>query len=461
MTVDAEYAFRLVFLFSMGACLGSWLNVCIHRLPKTDDFFLAWKSLAYPPSHCPWCEHRLAWYDNIPLLGYLVLRGRCRYCTTGISPRYFFVELLTACLFVAFYWVEIPPGRLGMTFADSGLDHPFGPRPMAGSFFSPEFLLHVRYALHMVLVLALIAATFIDFDHRIIPDAVTLPPMGVALVGHTLFGALYVVPIWYQDDQSFRIQELFRLAYLSSGVPSKAPWWWEFWNIRGMPQWIPAHPHWHGLAVAVAGLFVGGCIVLIVRNVGTWVLKREAMGFGDVVLLAMIGSITGWQVTIIVFFLAPLLAIVFALFTWIVFKDRESPYGPYLSAATIVVLLFWNPIYGTADARLFIVGPLLPVLGVLMLTALAGLLGATRLVHRVLGFRDEPEEEGRWLSSDQLQYYHGEWSDPHQGQWRNPITWPGEYAARGQLSEQTWLHADTQLPPAREQSWHAERGGGL
>lgn len=131
----------IVFLF--GACAGSFFNVCIHRMPREE-------SIVNPPSHCPKCNQRIQWYDNIPLISFLLLRGKCRHCGTSISPRYLFIELLTASLFLAvwlkyeFQWVA---------------------------------------PIYWVLVGGLIVSTFIDFEHYIIPNEITY---GGVLVGLAL-----------------------------------------------------------------------------------------------------------------------------------------------------------------------------------------------------------------------------------------------------------------------------------
>jgi leader peptidase (prepilin peptidase)/N-methyltransferase len=147
------------FVFFLGALVGSFLNVCILRIPHGD-------SIVSPPSHCPKCKAAITFYDNIPLISYLVLRGRCRACGERISPRYFVVELLTAALAVALF------DRFGLSF----------------SFF-------VGFAF----VAALVVISFIDLDVRIVPDVISLPGIlvGLALsvVGYfALHGQEGIVP---------------------------------------------------------------------------------------------------------------------------------------------------------------------------------------------------------------------------------------------------------------------------
>jgi leader peptidase (prepilin peptidase)/N-methyltransferase len=137
--------------FLFGACIGSFLNVCVHRLPRG-------LSIVSPPSHCPGCNTPIAWYDNIPLVSYLVLAGHCRKCDAWISPRYFLVELLTGLLFLAVWLTANGP----------------------------------IIPVYWVLIGGLIAATFIDFEHYIIPDSLTIGGMVVGVVLSALVPELYV-----------------------------------------------------------------------------------------------------------------------------------------------------------------------------------------------------------------------------------------------------------------------------
>jgi leader peptidase (prepilin peptidase)/N-methyltransferase len=132
--------FFLAFIF--GAVVGSFLNVCIARIPKKE-------SIVHPPSHCPNCKESIPAYDNIPLLSYLFLQGRCRSCGERIAPRYFLVELLMASLAVALYW---------------------------------EFGLGLAFFVSFVFVAALLVISFIDLDVRIVPDVISLPGIVAGLL---------------------------------------------------------------------------------------------------------------------------------------------------------------------------------------------------------------------------------------------------------------------------------------
>ena len=132
-----------IFVFIFGSIIGSFLNVCIHRLPLRE-------SVVTPPSHCPRCNKPIPWYDNIPILSYLLLAGKCRFCKKKISLRYFIVELLTALMFLFFY---------------------------------RYFRLSYNFFFYLIFACGLVIATFVDIRERIIPDEVSL---GGAVAGLAL-----------------------------------------------------------------------------------------------------------------------------------------------------------------------------------------------------------------------------------------------------------------------------------
>ena len=183
--------------------------------------------------------------------------------------------------------------------------------------------------------------------------------MAVGILGGGLLGCVYIVPVWFQDINVFDTLAALSGSRLRPFVPHTP-----------VPPWIAAHPHWHGLAVSLAGLVVGGGSIWLVRIIGHFVLKGEAMGFGDVILMATIGSFLGWQPTLVVFFLAPVLRLVVVSVMWIVRRDREIPYGPYLSLATLILLLGWRHIWPAAE-RFFSLGLFVPAMGVVMCVLLS------------------------------------------------------------------------------------------
>ena len=139
---------RISFLiFILGSIVGSFLNVCIYRMPKEE-------SIVSPPSHCPNCKKRIPWFYNVPLISYVLLKGRCRSCKARISFRYFIVELVTALIFL-------------ILFIHYGLS--------------------VKFFIYTALACGLLVATFIDFEHQLIPDIITIPGIFVGLLASFLF----------------------------------------------------------------------------------------------------------------------------------------------------------------------------------------------------------------------------------------------------------------------------------
>ncbi len=242
------------FIFIFGSVVGSFLNVCIHRLPRNE-------SIVYPPSHCVHCNNRLYWYDNIPFFSYLFLRGRCRFCRRVISPRYFLVEFLTALLWLLFF----------MTFG-------FG----------------AKFILMAALGSALIAATFIDFDFQIIPDSITAAGMIIGIAGMSFF-----------------------------------------------PAAIGEATHQKAFLNSLLGALAGGVSIYLIGFLGTIAFKKEAMGGGDVKLMAMIGAFLGWKMVLLVFFIAPFFGAFVGTILKLKYKIETIPYGPYISLAAIIVI-FWG-----------------------------------------------------------------------------------------------------------------------
>lgn len=230
-----------------GACIGSFLNVVIYRVP-------AGKSVVTPGSHCG-CGAPIAWHDNIPVLSWFILRGRARCCGRPYAFRYAFVELLTALLFVA-CWLLFPPAKA-----------------LCG----------------MVFLSLLIGATFIDLDHMIIPDGFTI---GGAMIGLTL--SLLVPALHGQAG------DLWIVDSLRAGTAS------------------------------VQGMLIGSGLVLWIALVAEAVLKKEAMGFGDVKFVGAIGAFCGWQGAVFAMFGGAIVGTLwFAVaLLWQKFSGRPAPVAP-------------------------------------------------------------------------------------------------------------------------------------
>lgn len=234
-----------------GLLVGSFLNVCIYRLPRRE-------SLVWPGSHCPECRTPLRWYDNVPLVGYALLRGRCRACRQSIPLKYPLVELTTAVAYMSCYAV---------------------------------FGLSALLAVRLVFVSAMIVLAVTDIEHRILPNSITYP----GIVAGVLFST--VLP----------------------------------------PGWVSA----------VIGVVSWPLALFLVGEVVGRVMKREALGFGDVKMLAMIGAFLGWRLAFMTVFASSVLGTVFGLLGIAVFgRDRyyEIPLGTFLALAATLMAIVGQPV---------------------------------------------------------------------------------------------------------------------
>lgn len=229
---------------------------------------------------------------------------------------------------------------------------------------------HWRLLYHDALLGLLLVATVIDFDQYLIPDDITVTGTLLGIVGATLVGNLQLMQVWVDWNNA---------------DPILGPY---------IPEWIKLHPHWHGLAWSLAGMATGAGITWLARVVSQTVLGVEALGFGDVTLMAMIGSFLGWQPVVFVFLLAPMCGIVIAVASSLLQGRRALPYGPYLSAATVVVLFTWRWLWKpTRDVFGHL--PTLAALGILVTAGLAALLGLLRLYRSIpVTRRTDPPASG-------------------------------------------------------------------
>ena len=415
----------LTALAVFGAIVGRFLSVCIDRFPRHELLRDQLRSLTSPWSVCQRCSALPSLRERLPVISWLMDR-RCQQCRSRRSVQLPIVEITTALLFVVVYWCEICRG--GITSGSIGglasVEGPQGPEVL--SLWSPIVWLHLRYALHMAMICGLVVATGIDLKFRIIPDGCTVPIACVAVIAGFASAQLYVVPIWFQDASTVRTLQPLMHEVLQ---PLFVPW--------DPASFIRTYPHVHGLLVSLLGMLAGAGSVWLVRQIGFLILKQEAMGFGDVVLMGMIGSVIGWQPVLTVFILAPTLAIFAAAINWFAHRDNEIPYGPFLSAATVLLLLTWPHSWPFAK-RFFDMGPFLIAMGVFMVVLLAASLQLVQIGKRLLGVGvAPPADDGGWTSADHLFYYNGERPDERTGQWKSD-QWPGCRAGRGLQQWHVW-----------------------
>jgi leader peptidase (prepilin peptidase)/N-methyltransferase len=240
--------FALVF----GMLVGSFLNVCICRMPKNE-------SIVSPPSHCPHCSCLIRWYDNIPLLSYLLLRGKCRGCGTHISLQYPLVELLNGIMTLFLFL------RLGPT---------------------------LDFAALFLFCSALVVITFIDIEHQIIPDEISLPGIVIG----------------------------FALSFFLKG---------------------------HGWLDSLLGILLGGGTLFLVAFTYHRLTGKEGMGGGDIKLLAMMGAFLGWKAVPFIIFSSSLAGSLVGVSIMLLQKKDTKlaiPFGPYLAFGALLYIFYGQPL---------------------------------------------------------------------------------------------------------------------
>jgi leader peptidase (prepilin peptidase) / N-methyltransferase len=334
------YLFLVGCAFVFGLMIGSFLNVLIARLPYE-------KSVIWPGSRCFVCFRSIRILDNLPILGYLRLRGRCRTCAAPFSPRYLWVEIGTGILFAALFAIEVLPNAINGPewirpwLKTPGLQFPFH-TPDTGLIKSI-----IYWAAHAFLLAALIASTVIDAKHRIIPPQITYVGTAVGLLVSVLFpwpwpntmshlGELPVGKTWFLMDLNVRIPNGICL--------------WPFWGP--WPEWAPPGSPLMGLLNGLIGAAVGLLIARAVRGLFGYGLGRESMGLGDADLLMMAGSFLGWQAITLALPIGAVVTLMVLplLFIWakIVrrpFDASEMAFGPGIAAGVVVCWLGW-PFFG-------------------------------------------------------------------------------------------------------------------
>lgn len=345
----------LIVAALLGANVGSFLNVCIYRIPREG------LTVSRPSrSFCPSCGSWIPWFDNIPLVSWLRLGGCCRFCRAPISSRYFIVEALTATLFVL-----------------------VAQRYLGGS--EPQWLAFIAV---VVLVSALVAASMIDLELRILPDEITVRGMAMAPFVALAVPDLHVRPVddsisWllhraapFVERASNLLPEVMRstaagvllagvsgAAAFSAGLYGYALYWrcvhrgqpkhlrdgylsgvlaaafaGVFACVLVWPQYLLS-PRVYSYTAATAGMLTGSTLIFLVGVVGSAVFRKPAMGFGDVKLMGLLGAFTGWLGVLVGFFIACFIGAIVGVFLLIRYRSRYLPFGPFLAAGALAMLL--------------------------------------------------------------------------------------------------------------------------
>ena len=241
-----------LFACVFGMVVGSFLNVCICRMPKNE-------SIVSPPSHCPGCSYQIRWYDNIPLLSYLLLKGKCRGCGAHISLQYPLVELLNGIIALFLFL------RFGPTLAFAAL---------------------------FLFCSALVVITFIDIEHQIIPDEISLPGIAVGFV----------------------------LSFFLKG---------------------------HTWLNSLLGILLGGGSLLLVAYAYQRLTGKEGMGGGDIKLLAMMGAFLGWKAVPFIILASSLAGSLVGISLMLIQKKDSKlaiPFGPYLAFGAVLYVFYGKPL---------------------------------------------------------------------------------------------------------------------
>lgn len=464
------YIPALAFAFCFGACVGSFINVVIYRLP-------AGISIISPPSRCPTCGARLTWRENLPILGWLILRGKCRFCEARISPQYMIVELFMAVLFLAIVWLTYIPASaqpwectwfgpwwhrngvwtlpalaallvllaslVAMTIIDARtftipIEIPLVATIVAFVAWPVQALLPTRIsaaqpwpiplpdtwamtimpiagmtgvALSLVLMRrGVFRQSFIDYDQylpaepaaaegstdshggwrdlfgrvlfyapalfavawaaKVTNDVVAIVLCGLGGIVLSIIVAMVVKAVspskptavaapttLAPDYPHARREMLIELAFLAAPIVLMAAAALLLQNVSGSPPHIL-----RAIAGAALGYLVGGGVVWGIRIFGTLLFGREAMGLGDVHLLAAVGAVVGWMIPVLAFFGAAFVGLGWVLpAIFLRGLRRELPYGPHLAVATLLVLLLQSPPFaGAWSALMGYLHPILP-----------------------------------------------------------------------------------------------------
>jgi leader peptidase (prepilin peptidase)/N-methyltransferase len=327
-------AFYYLFVFIAGAVIGSFLNVCISRLPYE-------KSLLWPPgSRCGHCLKPIRFFDNIPLLSYWLLGGRCRMCGGPFSIRYFVVELLTGLGFVALFHFEVVENVHRLAMIDPIALRQIGWVPWQAW----VFLGH-----HATLFSLLLVAAICDWEDREIPLGLTMFGTLVGLVSSMIWAWPWPYTLNEMIPPAIANQPWWGLPIQRMPKYALYPWppWWP------LPGWAPAPGTWQfGLCTGLAGMLAGSFLLRGVRflfnlGLGSAYLESrggDALGLGDADLMMMAGAFLGWQPIVVAFFVAVFPGVLMGMILLMVYRSAALPFGPALACGVVLTWLGWSKI---------------------------------------------------------------------------------------------------------------------
>ena len=306
MSKPLEYPLALApIIFILGAMVGSLLNVCIYRMPLE-------KSMWWPGSRCGNCYQPVRKMDNLPLLSYWFLKGKCRTCGMKFSSRYFWIELFTALVFVVTFVLYMKNAYI-VSEAFQGV---------------PRTAMFGMWLYHITFLCFLIVASMTDFDLREIPLRLTIPGTIIGIIGGSFVGWPWPLSINHPAVQTSFLGGLH---------------YWPFWaplsDVTLPMIGTPEPGSWYvGLLTSLIGALAGTGLIRLLRALFSWAYEREAMGLGDADLLMLIGAFLGWQALVLVMGYAIILGLMYVLVMFLFKGGSELPFGPPLAGGAVLVL---------------------------------------------------------------------------------------------------------------------------
>lgn len=396
---------RIAAVWGFGLLLGAIVNWATYRL--------AWNPRAVGPwsgAHPEALPRR--WWDRLPILGWWGLAREEPLHGPHYWLRPLAVELGISLGLVILYLFEMDGGVTDWRIRGLGLPDPA--------------TLHAQFFGHALLLTFMCAASLIDFDEKIIPDTITVPGtcVGLALAAllpasalpaiqivgsleapvgvthaHLTLTSPYAWSAWLDQHLGLLLGCACLAGWWYALLP-KTIWWRSGWwtGLRYLVASAARHPlsrrlsllalvlaggvavvwwrggaHWQALLSSLIGMAFGGGMVWAFRIVASAVLRQEALGFGDVTLMGMLGAFLGWQPALLVFFLAPFAGVLIAVGQWLLTRHHEIAYGPYLCLAALGLVVTWPRLWSEVEVY-FLLGAWIPVGLLLCLAAMAGML---------------------------------------------------------------------------------------
>ena len=396
----------LFILFLLGLCAGGQVNLAVYRFAWNRRWISPW-------SATPADISARTWADCLPIVGWILLRREVKHHGRGFWIRPLLIEFSLGIAAVWFY----QSAHAGLLYPEwlSLPDHS---------------LLQWQVFPHLALFAVLVACTFIDFDEKTIPDQLTVPGTLLALIyislvpsgllpdalfnlgqapratslwlspqtqlwpslhAGTSTGLLAALLAWaawafalLHKTCTLRKGILKSFTYMGVSIYRRGSWLWMlpvfavgclFITIA----WWRGGEFWLATLTSLAGIVFGGGMIWIVRVVGTVALKQEAMGFGDVTLMAMLGALLGWQPTVVIFFLAPAAAVFIALAQYLTSGKHQLAFGPYLALATVGLVCGWSQVWFVYVRHYFALAWLLPTVTIFSLFGMGAMLWVWRI----------------------------------------------------------------------------------